>query len=439
MELYFHGFWRMDWGFGNPNQTAALIVTIMFAVWTLAFLWRKGFWIGLWLFCGLGILLVHTFSRGGIAAFALGVAALLYFAPRPWPNTRIIGGVACVWIMFGASVFLQANQRFTQGFQDRSIANRLDIWKEIPVMIADAPGGWGIGNAARVYENWYQPLDRKESYVNLVSTHFTWLVEFSWWQRICYCFGWFMVGLLCWPPKERDRLRWFVVPLSIWVSFFVTAIFSHVAESAWLWMLPAAAFLSVLVVRWRAGLWPRVLAWSSALVASIVVVTAVTIEGIRADALHVHGSPHLVKVGNGEPRIWVVRNVGIMGEHYGKALRRFMENHPLVFPVALVDSVHDVPQDYRGLLVVCGDLPDLDRKLLHSEGRLLLLNPSFFPREAGVTSGQVTSVLFGEFSQSPSIQAWQSVGHVKTLEGIGDFVGSWPMLVVTDEVASISQ
>jgi hypothetical protein len=128
-----------------------------------------------------------------------------------------------------------------------------------------------------------------------------------------------------------------------------------------------------------------------------------------------------------------------MGEHYGKALRRFMENHPLVFPVALVDSVHDVPQDYRGLLVVCGDLPDLDRKLLHSEGRLLLLNPSFFPREAGVTSGQVTSVLFGEFSQSPSIQAWQSVGHVKTLEGIGDFVGSWPMLVVTDEVASISQ
>jgi len=429
----------MDWGFENPNKTAALIVAFMFGVWAIAFVWRKGFWLSLPLFIALGMLLIHTFSRGGVAAFGVGVMALLYFAPRPWPKARVMGGILCIWAILGATLYLKANERFTQGMEDRSIANRVQIWKKVPQMVADAPGGWGLGNAVGAYENWYQEVGRSERYLNLVSTHFTWLVEFSWWQRMLYCFGWFAVGLLCWPPKGQERFRWFVVPLSIWISFFVTAIFSHVAESPWLWVLPVAALLSVLVARWRGELWPRVLAWSSAATVSVLVVAVVTVWGIRTPGLHVHGSPDLVWIGDGEPRIWIVKNTGIMGEHYGKALRRYMEDHPLAFPVTLVDSVLNLPQDHRGLVVVCGDLPEPGRKLLHSEGNLLLLNPSFFPQEAGITSSQITSVLFGEFSQSPSIHAWQNVGHLKTLEGIGDFVGSWPERVFNADLASINQ
>jgi hypothetical protein len=124
----------------------------------------------------------------------------------------LIGIVLCTWIILGATVYLQANERFTQGIQDRSIANRLEIWRQVPKMIADAPMGWGVGNAVRAYQNWYQPLDHGVTYLNLVSTHFTWLVEFSWWQRILYCFGWAAVGIVCWPPKGRETLSWFVVP-----------------------------------------------------------------------------------------------------------------------------------------------------------------------------------------------------------------------------------
>jgi O-antigen ligase len=212
MNLHFHGIWRMDWGFANPNKTAALIVTLLFAVWAFAFIWRKGFWLSLSLSCGLGVLLIHTFSRGGVAALGAGVITLLFFAPRPWPRERLIGIVVCTWIILGATVYLQANERFTQGIQDRSIANRLEIWRQVPKMIADAPMGWGVGNAVRAYQNWYQPLDHGVTYLNLVSTHFTWLVEFSWWQRILYCFGWAAVGIVCWPPKGRETLSWFVVP-----------------------------------------------------------------------------------------------------------------------------------------------------------------------------------------------------------------------------------
>ena len=37
-EIFFQGFWRMDWGLGNPNKTAALIAILMVAVWSLSYL-----------------------------------------------------------------------------------------------------------------------------------------------------------------------------------------------------------------------------------------------------------------------------------------------------------------------------------------------------------------------------------------------------------------
>ena len=71
-ELYFNGIWRMDWGLGNPNKTAALIAILMVAVWGLAYVRKWGFWVAITLFMALGGCLVHTFSRGGLIAAGLG-------------------------------------------------------------------------------------------------------------------------------------------------------------------------------------------------------------------------------------------------------------------------------------------------------------------------------------------------------------------------------
>jgi len=344
--------------------------------------------------------------------------------------------VICTWVIAAATVYLQANQRFAQGIQDRSIANRLEIWQQVPKMIADAPMGWGVSNAVRAYQNWYQPLDHGVTYLNLVSTHFTWLVEFGWWQRILYCFGWAAVGVLCWPPKGREALSWFVVPLAIWVAFFVACVFSHMADSLSLWVVPGVALLVVLAARSRLKLWPRAVALPAAMAASAAFVAAVTIWGMMAPGFHVRGSRDMVKIGDGDSGIWIVVNTDVMGDHYGKALREYMNDHPLSIPVRIVYSLRDLPQGHQGLVVVAGRLPEGDLKLLHGEGRLLLFSPAFFPQEAGITASQIAGVIFGEFSQSPSVQAWQGLGRVKTLDGVGDFIASWPEYVLNSETVS---
>jgi hypothetical protein len=173
--------------------------------------------------------------------------------------------------------------------------------------------------------------------------------------------------------------------------------------------------------------------------ASAAFVAAVTIWGMMAPGFHIHGSNTIAKIGDGEPRIWIVMNTDVMGNHYGKALREYMSDHTLSDPVGFVYSLRDLRRGQEGLLVVCGQVPEGDLKLLHSEGRLLLLSPAFFPQEAGITPAQVAGVVFGEFSQSPSIQAWQNLGHVKILDGVGDFIASWPELVLNPNVVAINR
>lgn len=222
-EIFFQGFWRMDWGLGNPNKTAALIAILMIAVWALAYLRNWLFWVSLVLFSALGICLVHTFSRGGMVAAFCGLIPLLACLRRPLPVKRIVGVVASVWVIIGASIYLQAHERFGQGVvqEDRSISNRLVLWKVTPTMMVDAPGGWGIGHSGKSYMEWYQPFDRSESYRTLVSSHLTWLVEFGWIGRFFYIFGWMSVFVLCAPSK---RQAWTVIPFGIWISFFVSAL-----------------------------------------------------------------------------------------------------------------------------------------------------------------------------------------------------------------------
>ncbi len=87
-EFFFNGVWRLDWGLGNPNKTAALIVELMVAVWLLAYAWKWGFWMSLGFFTMLGGCLIHTFSRGGLAALIAGMLPLIVFASRPWSLSK---------------------------------------------------------------------------------------------------------------------------------------------------------------------------------------------------------------------------------------------------------------------------------------------------------------------------------------------------------------
>jgi len=418
----------MDWGLGNPNETAALIALLMISVWGFVYVRKWGFWVALTLFTGLGVCLVHTFSRGGIVAAGAGLMPLLLLTPRPWAWKRIAASAVAVWVIVGASIYLQANSRYMQGIvtEDRSITHRLDIWKVTPQMMVDAPGGWGLGQASNAYQKWYQPLERGERYLNLISTHLTWLVEIGWGWRFLYIMGWLAVFALCWPDKAH---RWLSIPFGIWLAFFVAGIFSHVADSLWMWIVPGISLCIVLIARVRKHEWPSRWALTGSAAASALALIIIYGLGVSHHEWRIRKEANRVIIGQGQPKSWIVINSKIMGENYGKTIRRYLKSSTKEVSMGIVQSFADLPVTNEGTVVVGGTLGTADLDKLKQGTKLVLLNPAFFPQEIELSKSKSVSVLFGEFSQSPALQAWRDLGRVQNVEGKGDFLANWPELV----------
>jgi hypothetical protein len=426
-NIFFHGVWRMDWGFGNPNKTAAFIAILMIAIWILAYARKWGFWVALVGFVGLGISLVHTMSRGGLIALAVGLVPLILWAPRPWKGAKLVAVLVGVWSIVGASIYLKAHERYLQGTvtEDRSISNRLEIWKAAPAMMVNAPGGWGLGNSGNAYVQWYQSLDKSETYRTLVNSHLTWMVELGWPLRILYVCGWGLIFLICWPSSQsRSRS----VALGAWLCFFAAAIFSSVAEAPAMWAIPLLLLLAAIVSRLVRKEFPSPIQWTIPIVATVAITCAIWLLGNRTSALQkIH---HLVAYGNGAQKTLVVYDSATMGNLYGRSIRAACKS-----PLALFFTGDVLPPVRDETLVLGGALPAVAlpslKAAIHDCQKLVLLNPKFFPQEIGVddTYKSKVTTYFGDFSQSPSMDAWQAVSTSQQLSGIGDFVPNWPSLL----------
>jgi O-antigen ligase len=138
---------RLDWGFGNPNKTAALIAMLMLLPWLLPVFSGESrprlkeclVWVAYLVSTLLGAQLIQTVSRGGINAAAVGLLILCVFA-RPWKRRHIVGAVVAMvaLVIFGLveDRAIRLNPLYATG--DASIGNRLAIWKLL------ACGDWGI-------------------------------------------------------------------------------------------------------------------------------------------------------------------------------------------------------------------------------------------------------------------------------------------------------
>jgi len=427
-DFFFNGIWRMDWGLGNPNKTAALIVSLMIGFWALAYIRTWGFWVALAGFTALGICLDHTFSRGGFVAIFLGLIPVLWMAPRQWPWKRIGGIVAAVWIIIGFSVYFQAHERLGQGMvqEDRSISNRLELWKHAPAMMVDAPGGWGLGQSGKAFMEWYQPLDRQESYRTMVNSHLTWLVEFGWPGRFLYLAGWLTVFVICLPTS---RSRWLAIPFGIWLAFFVSAIFSSVAEEPWVWVAPGLALLSSVAWRMKTSVWPPRSAWvwPPAAAALILLLVPVLWQGTEVQRIR-----SAVVIGQGPPSLWVVSDEAVLGSGPGRPLRMHWEALGRAC-VGLVDDVKDltgVKDDAPVILTgKFSSAPSAaDRKKLATAASILLVNPRVYPQDLGDLSeiSPKLTVAIGEFDQSSASLVWAAHFPTRRIAGVGDFIPDWP-------------
>ncbi|MDD4443391.1 MAG: O-antigen ligase family protein [Kiritimatiellae bacterium] len=457
-DIYYQGVWRMDWGLGNPNKTAALIALLMLAVWTLPLLRRWLFWVALPAFAALGVCLMHTMSRGGVVAAAAGFAVLSVCLRRvrPWPRGRTLAMAVALLVIIASAHVFKTSMRFARSPGDHSVSNRLEVWGQAPRMIADAPWGWGHGSSGRVYMGWYQPLDNTENYRTLVNSHLTWLVEWGWPMRLLYAFGWAVAFTLCCGSRrravneelsdgcvrreatERGVMLFCWVTGGIWTAFFVAAVFSSVAEAPALWVVPLLGLAGVLALRTRFGLWPSRRAWTRGAAGAVLCLGVLAVCGYASErpagvsrlAVLRNGA---VCVGERPPRTWVVvdpvaDDSETVSEVYPRACRE-RRTYP---PVGFVSAPAALPSDLSGCsLAVIGAIKDWKTLAVRSETceSLLLIAPDIFPEEFRLTQEVPTRVVFGEFSNRPSVAAWQATGLTQMLEGVGDFFQNWPDIV----------
>jgi hypothetical protein len=438
MDFYYHDAWRMDWGLGNPNKTATLIACLMIAVWSLALIWKRGFWLALLVSTALAWCLVQTYSRGGMVAFLAGIAVLLHWLPRPWPKARGLGVVTSLWLLGAFVLLARAQMRYGQGLfpEDQSVGNRLEIWKHVPEMMVAAPRGWGFGEAGDAYTQWFQPFSQSQSYLNLVNSHFNFMVEAGWIASAFYLFAWFAIFLLCWP-LEQSWLK--AIPLALWVTFGVAACFSHVEESIWLWIFPVFALVYVVWERFRVGEWPSSLGFIFSGAISMALVAALIGVGVITTSLPIKWTHDLVIVGKGKAGTVVFVDRKVMGSLYGHSFRKFLARNLEAISqgsYCFVESSDHLAPASATLVVVSGRFagedkidPQVDRC-----SQIIFVNPMSSPDDTGLNHNLIerATVYFGEYCEARSRSSWTNIPHLKALqiEGAGDFIPSWPQAIL---------
>lgn len=420
MNLTFNGVWRMDWGFGNPNITAAFIVCLLVLVWLPAFLWRRGFWFSLLPATILGICLFHTMSRGGILGAATGLGILLFFSARPWSKFRLLAGGLAFWVVIVGAFWMNAHERLGQGFvqEDKSISHRLEIWMTAPQMLAANPRGWGWNESGRAYMDWFQPLDKNDHYGSLVNTHLSKVVELGVFGGGVYLFLWSAILLL---GRPGIRARWRAVPFAMLAGFGISAMFTNMARTPLVWFLPALCVAAIVVDRLIHREAPN---WRQIMIAGLACLLAVSVLFFlgKNGEMIASVSNHVIFVGREVPRCWIVMDANKFPS-YPRDLRKFLADHPGT-SFAVVKSAVDLPDNSTTPVLAVKDLNLQERNSLWKKtSSVTLLSPEFTPSELPHQLNAVA--IYGEFSNSRYAVFWDEQKLARRISGIGDFIPDW--------------
>ena len=446
--FFYRGVPRWDFGLDNPNKAAAILACLLIAFLgpplkscktgqtCFATFRRWARWC-----CGLlaavvGFALVHTFSRGGLVAFLAGAVVLCAGSwKKPCKLRRWIPALLAVLVIAGAALWTGFAGRMARSTPsaDASVGNRLAIWRTVPAMMVDAPGGWGRGNAGDAYMGWYQPLSSHLRYRTLVNSHFTWLVEMGWMGRIGYVCGLaflFAMGIV------RLRVRNDPIPLAVLTSFATSAFFSSVAEEWLVCALPLVLTLPALTsfvfdatarMRWISVV-AALLAGCSLL--GVAAVAGNTFRPPDTTPLRKSLDGTRIVVGNRTPSAWAVCDPDAMGgPTFGRPLRGFVQTPDgRGRTYGLASDLAAVPDDVRHL-ALCGKAANIKADALSrfaSLSDVRVIAPKK-PLEWLAARAQMPCirVFCGEFSEScPE----EEVEGLTVVLGAADYLPDWPRL-----------
>ena len=386
VETLLKGKWeksaRLNWPFTNPNENGFLYASLaLLSLYLTVFRRRVLTIVGLVLFAAFCVPLVMTASRGSFLALAVGLipSAVVHF--RTLIRSRMTYVMAAFVILFASVWFATHGMRLlTRGFSGSSSWSnevRLEMWKTALPMMVDAPDGWGM-NAGRAYVDWYESFEYFTATGSLINDHLSKLVRMSWFMRGLYVFGWFSlgIGLFLFAFKTKNA-----VPAGMVAASAVGAWFNPLMINRWLWVVPLASLLPVVVLEkpWRQWKVWAVAAGSSAC-ASLAVLMTIMYIGERAKrpyGLAVYADGPRVSVRSRSPSVWVVDDGLSLGSAYScKELRAGLAHRPDAGGVGYVRSFANLPKTKYRRLVLGGEAGDEWLRAISTDASLRACLPS---------------------------------------------------------------
>jgi len=432
-------FRRWDFGMDNPNKAAAILAFVLLLLLAASLRSRKAWtrWSCAAASCIVGCGLVLTFSRGGLVSFAVGAAILCAGVWKgPGKLRRMLPVILLFVLLAGAAICTGFAGRMANSLPagDASVGNRLAIWRSVPAMVVDAPGGWGLGLSGCEYMSWYQPLENHERYRTLVNSHLTWIVELGWIGRTAYICG---IFLLIAMGIVRLKVRGDPLPLAVSASFVASAFFSSVAEEWLVCAVPLAMIFPMLkTFAFEATARMRCVSLAAAFSVGCLLLCCIAVFGVvyrPQSAMPVCKSFDGARIvlGEGLPSVWVVADAEAMGGcAFGRLMRGFAmtaEDRGRAYGVVM--DIAAVPDDVRHL-ALCGRAADdgvgaLERFVSLAEVRVI--SPRY-PRKwlaARTKASYAIRVFCGEFSPSCPEDAAEGLTVV---DGAAEFIPAWPRL-----------
>ena len=406
----------------NPNRTALLnaqlaMIALGIALFAGSLIWRlHGI---LWAMISV-LLLLQAQSRGGFLALLGGAAFLLFFRWRRGLSKRVVILFAlAVLAVGGFAVATKLGDRVTVGTvavtEDHSAQSRLDMWREVPRMIAAGPLGWGLWKSGPAYNSWFESPDRLHTAGDLFNDHLSRLVEGGFVLGGLYVFAWslILVGFLAFAWRGGSP-----VPLAVWLVYFIASTFNPMnfwgrsfyiplAVTAWgVWRMRKGRFATS--GRETSSPVKRPLMWAGGVTVAVMGVMAVVAWLAPEQDIPLRASwlGHRVIAGKGEPQVWVVEDGFVLDGNYfgfpGREIREFYRTYPEAEALGLVGDIDRLPSRMR-TLVLAGkacesylELPEGRRPVAEC---VVFLSPSlkYDIILKKVSSGAVVHVVLGEF------------------------------------------
>ena len=361
----FTGKWRksgrLQWPFISPNENGCLYASLALLACYLFYMKRRPLQIlGGVLFLVFSFALAMTASRGSFLALALALVPTFILSGKVIVRSKAFWILVALVILAAAGWFLTHDAKLlTRGFRSASAWSnevRLDMWRAVPQMIAEAPGGWKFAHVGRAFMDWYQSLELVSLPGSLMNDHLTRMVGYGWLGRFGYLFAWLVCFALLAVEAIRTRKA---IALGAWILFAVAGWFNPLYALSALWVPPIAATAICLFDKpWRGFR----IKWAACAVGGAALLTGLVLCGVwlagqgePERGYRVRAADKRVYVKGMKPRIWIVDDgYALGGVLTCKEIRGYYVYQPDAPAVGYVRLVDYLPREKIHRLVLGG-------------------------------------------------------------------------------------